>query len=85
MKSWKLTLGVGAACAVCCAVPLLGGAAFVSFVAALWACADELLLPVALLAFTLSVLWLWRRRRATRLAACECASACAAGGDHACR
>lgn len=84
MKSWKLILGVGAACAVCCAVPLLGGAAFVSFVAALWACADELL-PVALLALTLSVLWLWRRRRATRLAACECASACAAGGDHACR
>jgi len=26
MKSWKTLLGVGAACTVCCAAPLVGGA-----------------------------------------------------------
>jgi hypothetical protein len=27
MKHWKLVLGAGAACAACCAAPILGGAA----------------------------------------------------------
>ncbi|MDR7335864.1 hypothetical protein [Roseateles asaccharophilus] len=84
MKSWKLALGLGAACAACCTIPLLGGAAIAASAAALWACADELL-PLALLLPALSVLWVWRRRRVARRQACACTTACATGGDHACR
>ena len=83
MKLWKLLLGLGAACAACCAIPLLGGAALVSSAAALWACADELL-PVAMLMLGVAAFWFWRRQVARR-AACECPTACATGGDHACR
>lgn len=50
MRPWKAVLGVGAACAVCCAVPLFGGAAALTIGtttlaaagAALLACTDDL-------------------------------------------
>ncbi|HEY0821170.1 MAG TPA: hypothetical protein VGD46_20490 [Rhizobacter sp.] len=73
MKPWKAAVGVGAACAACCAVPLLGGAAVLTagtatlagLGSALMACADEL----APLAFALPGLaavgvgiFLWRRK-----------------------
>lgn len=49
MRPWKAVLGVGAACAACCAVPLVGGlaaltagtAALAAAGSALLACADE--------------------------------------------
>ena len=75
MKTWKAALGVGAACAVCCAVPLVGGAAalaagstaLAAVGATLLACVDELLpLGGALLALAVAggaVVW-WRRRAA---------------------
>ena len=83
MKPWKAALGVGAACAACCAVPLLGGAAalaagsatLAAAGSALLACADELL-PLAIgllgLAAVGAGIVVWRRRRA-RLAAPACA------------
>jgi hypothetical protein len=80
MKTWKAVAGVGAACAACCAVPLLGGAALwaagtstlAAVGAALVACADDL---VPLGAVTLAVMaaggfaW-WRRRAVTTPPAC---------------
>ena len=49
MRPWKAVLGVGAACAACCAIPLVGGlavltagtAALAAAGSALLACADE--------------------------------------------
>lgn len=92
MRPWRALLGVGAACAACCAVPLLGGAAvFTAGTAAvaaagsaLLACADEFLpLGIALLtlaALAAGVFW-WRRRRAGAIAAqtTSCEGGCHAG------
>lgn len=83
MKPWKAALGVGAACASCCAVPLLGGgaalaagsASLAALGSALLACADELL-PLAIgllgLAAVGAGIVVWRRRQA-RLDAPACA------------
>ena len=86
MKPWKPLLGVGAACAACCAVPLLGGAsaalvgtgALAAFGAALLACANELL-ALLLAAAVGAGVWAWRRRRLARQreAAAAAAPACA--------
>lgn len=77
MTPWKTALGVGAACAACCAVPLLGGAAALGIGSAslaaagsaLLACTDELApLAIMLLAVATAVagLVLWRKRRKPR-------------------
>jgi hypothetical protein len=80
MKSWKVMLGLGAACAACCAIPLLGLAGGLAALgSALAACADDLLpLAGALLAaaLALAAAWGWRRRQARRNAACACTNAC---------
>lgn len=85
MKSWKAVVGLGAACAACCAIPLLGMSAGVAaFGSALVACADELLpLAMALLAVAagLAGVWWFRRRQAARRAACACPAPCAAEGS----
>lgn len=74
MKPWKAAVGVGVACAACCAVPLLGGAAalaagsatLAAAGSALLACADELA-PLALVLLGLAAAGggfvLWRRAR----------------------
>ena len=82
MKSWKAVLGLGAACAACCAIPLLGmSAGLAAFGSALTACTDELL-PAALvllaMALGLDGLWCYRRRRASQQAACACPAPCSA-------
>ena len=81
MKSWRVVLGLGVACAACCAVPLLGLAGGLAATgSALAACADELLpLGAALLAVALALaaVWEWRRRQARRYTACACANSCA--------
>lgn len=84
MKPWKAVLGLGAACAACCAIPLLGmSAGLAAFGSALAACADELL-PAAFvliaIALALAGWWLIRRRQAAKLSACACAPAGGAGG-----
>lgn len=89
MKPWKLALGLGAACAACCAIPLLGIAGgLAAFGSALWACADEFLPAAAVLAVIalglLGALW-WKRRDAAHRAKCECAEACSTEAQHACR
>lgn len=73
MRAWKAVLGVGAACAACCAVPLFGGAALtagstaLAAGSALLACGDEFVpLVLVLLALTAAgggLFW-WRRRAA---------------------
>lgn len=63
MKSWKAVLGIGAACAACCAVPLFGGVAalaagttaLAATGSALLACADEFL-PLAVVLLMLATL-----------------------------
>ena len=94
MKPWKAVVGVGAACAVCCAVPLVGGAAalaagstaLAAVGATLLAYADEWLpLASALLALAAAggaLIW-WRRRAIRKLQApAGCGGAC---GGAACR
>lgn len=78
MKPWKTVLGVGAACAACCAVPLIGGAAVLTagtaalatMGSALLACAQDLA-PLGAVLLVLAAggigVMLWRRR--ARLAA----------------
>ena len=78
MRAWKAVLGVGAACATCCAIPLVGGVAaltagttaLAAAGAALLACADELApFAMGLLALAMvggAVTWWARRRRASR-------------------
>ncbi|WP_343623409.1 hypothetical protein [Roseateles puraquae] len=87
MKPLKLMLGLGAACAVCCAIPLLGLAGGLSaFAAALWACVDEFV-PAALVllvvAAGLVVLRLRKRRAAATGGGCGCATSCSTGNQHA--
>lgn len=89
MKTWKLTLGLGAACAACCAIPLIaaaGGLAAVS--GALVACADELMpltgVLVLLAGAAFGAYW-WRRRRALRTSSCGCAVSCTTGSCDAAR
>lgn len=83
MRTWKVLLGLGAACAACCAIPLLGlvgGAA--AFASAMWACADEfspLAVVLGLIAAALAGSWWWRKRLSARLGPCGCATSCSAG------
>lgn len=77
MRPWKAVVGVGAACAVCCAVPLVGGAAaltagstaLAALGSTLLACADEFLpmagVLLALAAAGGGLVW-WRRRAARK-------------------
>jgi mercuric ion transport protein len=87
MRPWKLMLGLGAACAACCAIPLLGVAGgLAAFASALWACADEFIpaaVVLGLIAAALAGLWWWRRHRAARSASCGCATPCAPEVEHA--
>lgn len=88
MKPWKAALGVGVACAACCAVPLLGGAAaltagsatLAAAGSALLACADEFApLAIALLALAAgggaAILWRKRAQRLTQVAS-SCGGSC---------
>ena len=89
MRPWKVMLGLGVACAACCAIPLLGVAgALAAFASALWACADEFVPEaIALVAAALAGLWFWRRHRTARSSACGCgcgrASSSSMGVEHA--
>jgi hypothetical protein len=76
MKNWKALLGIGAACAACCAVPLVGGTALFAGSSALFAGAlsahfayGEANSAVAVGAAAIGLaslyglgLWVWRRR-----------------------
>ena len=89
MRSWKAVLGLGAACAACCAIPLLGLAGgFAAVGSFLAACADELPPAAAVLlaiAAALAGVWWWRRRHAARSAACGCTASCSNEVGHASR
>lgn len=87
MRPWKVMLGLGVACAACCAVPLLGAAGGLAvFASALWACADEFIpaaIVLGVIATALGGLWWWQRRRAVRSSSCGCATPCSTGVEHA--
>lgn len=87
MKPWKVMLGIGAACAACCAIPLLGVAGgLATFASALWACADEFIreaIALGTVAAALAGLWFWRRRRLERGGACGCTPSSSTGVQHA--
>lgn len=87
MRPWKLMLGLGAACAACCAIPLLGVAGgLAAFASALWACADEFIpaaVVLGLIAAALAGIWWWRRHRSPRAGSCGCATPCAPEVEHA--
>lgn len=91
MKPWKAILGLGAACAACCAVPLAGGlaallttsTALAATGSALLACASEFILPASVLGglgLLGLALWAWRRHATKNQAACGCSG----GGDATC-
>ena len=87
MRPWKLMLGLGAACAACCAIPLLGVAGgLAAFASALWACTDEFIPAATLLgviATGLAGVWWWRKRRTTDARSCGCETSCSTGVEHA--
>jgi len=91
MKPWKAVIGLGAACAACCAVPLAGGltallttsTALAATGSALLGCASEFILPASVLGglgLLGLALWAWRRRAIKNQAACGCSG----GGDATC-
>jgi len=86
MKPLKAVLGLGAACAACCAIPLSGLAGgFAVLGSALSACADDLL-PAAAVFMALALggagAWWWRRRQAAaRSTSCNCAGVCSTEAD----
>lgn len=74
MKPWKAAVGVGAACAACCAVPLLGGAAALTIGSATLGAVGSALLasthefaPLAFVLLALAAVGggviFWRRRQ----------------------
>jgi type VI protein secretion system component VasK len=80
MKSWKVLLGVGGACAACCALPIAGWFAGLGALAAGgWALSlNSVLLAAAVvmaLALGAAALLSWRRQ-AARQAAGDNATAC---------
>ena len=80
-------LGLGAACAACCAIPLLGVAGgLAAFASALWACADKFIsaaVGLSIVAMALAGLWLWRKRRIPAANSCGCVTSCSTGVEHA--
>jgi hypothetical protein len=87
MRPWKMSLGLGAACAACCAIPLLGVAGgLATFASALWACADEFIpatVWLAAVAVGFAALWWWRKRRSVPASPCGCSTSCSTGASHA--
>lgn len=93
MKSWKLVLGAGAACAACCAAPIIGGMAALGVGSGLFAGGVGALgayigswVPLAAGGVALAAVAgvvAWRRRRATEAApgGCGCSSTPAAANS----
>jgi hypothetical protein len=88
MKSWKVALGLGAACLACCAVPIAAGiAAMAAGSSAFIVYADELgpaAWASAALAVIASAYWLWRRRIVSQRTGCACPSAEPSQGQSGC-
>lgn len=91
MRPWKAVLGVGAACAACCAIPLAGGVAalaagsttLLATGSAVFIAADEFM-PAAAIAMSMGLgglsVWWWRRRVARQAASCSRKGSEHAGG-----
>ena len=68
MKTWKALLGVGLACAACCALPLFGAVLATGAGSLLLARVDGVLALLALLA--VGLMWRYRRNRSPACAEC---------------
>jgi hypothetical protein len=79
MKSWKVLLGVGGACAACCMVPVGAVTALLAAATGGTALYSRGIVPVVTVAVAITVLaaglW-WRRRQAAKARSCDCASSC---------
>jgi|ThiBio_inoc_plan_1041526.scaffolds.fasta_scaffold69939_1 membrane protein YdbS with pleckstrin-like domain len=78
-KKWQVVLGLGAACAVCCAAPIAAGvAALFAGGAGAWLAYAGGVVPLVLVAvgvLTGLAIWQWRRRARRAASACGCAPA----------
>jgi LPXTG-motif cell wall-anchored protein len=95
MKPWKLVLGAGAACAACCAAPIISGMATLGVGSGLFAggvgalsAYSESWVPLAAGGVALAAvagLVVWRRRRETEPTAggCGCSSTATAAASGA--
>ena len=73
MKTWKALLGVGLACAACCALPLFGAVLATGAGSLLLARVDGVLALLALLALSLlagGLRWRYLRNRSPACAEC---------------
>ncbi len=91
MKPWKLVLGATAACAACCAAPIISAMAALGIGTGLFAGGAASLgaytqswLPLAAAGAALAAVAgvaVWRRRRpAERTSGCDCSHACGTKG-----
>lgn len=89
MKPWKVLLGLGAACAACCAIPLVAAAGGLALFGSALLARLEAFVPASMLLITggvavlaAGVWWLRKRRLASGDAGCGCAGSCAKEVGH---
>lgn len=83
MTPWKLLLGLGAACAACCAIPLVAATGGIALFGSALLAHLEAFVPASLLlatgagAVVVAGLWWMRKRRASSRPGCGSGGACA--------
>ena len=86
MRPWKALLGLGAACAACCLLPLVAAAGGVAVFGSALLARLEAFVPASILliaggaAIAMTGLCWLRKRRRSLDAACGCAGSCSKGG-----
>lgn len=90
MKSWKVMLGLGAACAACCAIPLVAAAGGLALFGSALFARFEAFVPASMLlaaggaAVLAAGVWSLRKRRiASANVGCGCAGSCSKEVGHA--
>ena len=89
MRPWKALLGLGAACAACCLIPLVATVGGVAVFGSALLARLEAIVPASILliaggsAITIMGLWWLRKRRSSSDFACGCAGSCGKEVGHA--